>query len=110
MLPREESCGLGLPSTCPSDSSGGSHVGFMMCLSVLAEFRGVFRSACLCTAGVFQECLIVYLPFCSWEIYSLDLLPSRRLNHTSSWLMVVMMALWVEEEDREEEQGDDRAG
>lgn len=39
------------------------------------------------------ECLIVYLPFCSWEMYSFDLVPSSRLNHTSSLLMVVMMAL-----------------
>lgn len=36
---------------------------------------------------------MVYLPFCSWEMYSLDLVPSSRLNHTSSLLMVVMMAL-----------------
>lgn len=39
------------------------------------------------------ECLIVYLPFCSWEMYSFDLVPSSRLNHTSSLLTVVMMAL-----------------
>lgn len=39
------------------------------------------------------ECLIVYLPFCSWEMYSFDLVPSSRLNHTSSLLIVVMMAL-----------------
>lgn len=35
----------------------------------------------------------MYLPFCSWEMYSFDLVPSSRLNHTSSLLMVVMMAL-----------------
>lgn len=36
---------------------------------------------------------MVYLPFCSWETYSFDLDPSRRLNHTSSLLTLVMMAL-----------------
>lgn len=36
---------------------------------------------------------MVYLPFCSWETYSLDLEPSSRLNHTSSLLTLVMMAL-----------------
>lgn len=29
-------------------------------------------------------------------MYSLDLLPSSRLNQTSSWLIVVIMALWTE--------------
>lgn len=36
---------------------------------------------------------MVYLPFCSWETYSFDLEPSSRLNHTSSLLTLVMMAL-----------------
>lgn len=43
--------------------------------------------------GRVYECLMVYLPFCSWETYSFDLEPSSRLNHTSSLLTLVMMAL-----------------
>lgn len=40
-----------------------------------------------------QMCLILYFPFCSCEMYNLDLLPSGLLNQTSSLLIVVMTAL-----------------
>lgn len=52
-------------------------------------------------ARFFYECLIVYLPFCSWEMYSFDLVPSSRLNQTSSLLTVVMMALHDTQTHRE---------